>query len=85
MRILGDNIKTDVSKIRRQDGEQGSIGYEGDDPNFDSQQGLRNVQTAFGSSYFLCTRGTFSGRRASGIQDKLNMKAAGPHDRWDKS
>ena len=77
MRILVDDIKTDVTKIRRQDAEQGWIGYEGDNPSFDSRQGLRNVQTAFGASYFLCTKGTFFGSRATGIQGKLNMKAVG--------
>jgi hypothetical protein len=78
-------LKRTLQKIRRQDAEHGWIDYEGDDPSFDSRQGLRNVQTAFGASYFLCTRGNFSGSRATGIQGKLNMKAVGPHDRWDKT
>jgi hypothetical protein len=67
MRILVDNIKTDVTEIRRQDAEQGWIGYEGDDSSFDSRQGLRNVQTAFKAPISCVPEGTFSGSKATGI------------------
>ena len=57
MRRLVDNIKTGVTEIGRDDAEQGLIGYEGDDPSFDSRQGLQNVKRVFGASLFLVYQG----------------------------
>lgn len=67
MRRLVDVIKIDFIEIGREDAEQGWTGYKGYDPSFDSRQGLQNVQTAFGASYFLYTRGTFSRSKVTGI------------------
>jgi len=67
MRRFVHIIKRDVTEIGREDAEQGWIGYKGYDPSFDSRQGLQNVQTAFGASYFLCTRGNFSRSKVTGL------------------
>jgi hypothetical protein len=60
MHILVDNIKTDVTEIRRQDAEEGWIGYEGDDLSLIPDRVSKTSRQPFGPPISCVLAGALS-------------------------